>query len=161
MKGALEMTATSDMNGMWFERMRAAEAKAEERSFHELFEQPRDAHESAAVDVDAAEAPSYAAARLLEIATGNADALVDDAREEADRIISQARARAEEQRVELDLARGEILRELEERRAELEAKVDRLVEFESRYRSHLVSYIDGQLETPRGPTFDEVTPAGP
>jgi cell division septum initiation protein DivIVA len=102
---------------------------------------------------DGYETASYAAARLLEIATRNADALVEEAREEADAIVARARvqaeelsARAEEQRVELDRAHSATLHELEERRVVLEAKVNELAEFERQYRNDVIAYLNGQLE---------------
>lgn len=182
------MTAVSEqMRDMWFrsDHVRDGEEAAEGRDFPDMAEEaPRNVQEPNvqepdAVVADAATASSYAAARLLEIAGGNADALVDEARGTADRILSQARARAEEmtrrssaeakareeavnswaeeQRVELDRARGQALRDLEERRAELQAKVNRLVEFEGQYRSQLISDLSCQLETLRGPTIEETT----
>ncbi len=113
---------------------------------------------------DGYETASYAAARLLEIATCNADALVEDAREEAAEIVAQARVqaeelgvRAEEQRVELDRAHSEALHDLEEGRVVLEAKVNQLAEFERQYRDHLISYLNGQLETLHRPAIAEST----
>jgi cell division septum initiation protein DivIVA len=137
------------------------------------------ADRQAAVPVvgDAASAPSYAVARLLEIASSNADALVEAAREEADHLVTQARAhaeqviwssladakaceetmsaRAETQRVELDRLRFETMRELEERRVELDARVSQLVEFESQYRSRLITCLNDQLRVLHGPTIAE------
>jgi cell division septum initiation protein DivIVA len=158
------------------ERLRAAQAEL--ARVPDEFDGPvagplaAEAH-SAPVFEGAETTASYAAARLLEIATRNADALVEDAREEADQMVARARAEAvqmvqvsladaeareasmsaceEEQRVELDRARSEALRELEERRAELVEGVNQLVEFESELRNHLVSYLSGQLETLHGP----------
>jgi cell division septum initiation protein DivIVA len=133
--------------------------------------------QAAPVVEDALRTTSYAAARLLEIATRDAEALVEDAHAEAREVVIQARAqaeqmiqasvaeakargeamsvRAEEQRVELDRARSETLRGLEERRVELDATVNQLAEFESRYRNHLTSYFTGQLETLHRPTIAE------
>lgn len=126
---------------------------------------------------DTVNATSYAAARLLEIATCNADALVEAAREEADHLVTQGRAyaeqvirssladaeaceemmsaRAEAQRVELDQLRDETMRQLEERRAELDAKVNHLVAFEGQYRSRLISCLNDQLRTLHGPAIAE------
>lgn len=150
------------------ERLRAAEAE---------LDRLRGGSDAGAEGQDTAKTASYSAARLLEIATRDADALVADARVEADQVVSQARAqaeqliqdseaeaaareeemsaRAEEQRVELDQARNETMRELEGRRAELDAKVNRLAEFEHEYRDQLISYFNGQLETLHGPTIRE------
>jgi vacuolar-type H+-ATPase subunit H len=131
---------------------------------------------------DAVTTASYAAARVLEIATRNADALVEEARDEAHHMVTQARAQAEkiiqgrladarareeamsvqaeEQRGELDRARREARHELEERRAELDATVNQLVEFESQFRKDLISYFNGQLETLHRPTVAEALAIG-
>jgi RNase P/RNase MRP subunit p30 len=55
-------------------------------------------------------------------------------------------AREEEQRLELERACSEALRDLEARRAEVEERVDQLLEFESQLRTYLTSYFSGQLE---------------
>jgi hypothetical protein len=113
-------------------------------------------------------APSYAVARLLEIATSNANKLVDTARAEADQLQTQAYARAEqileagradaeareasmsareeEQRAGLQRARAEAHRELEARRAEVEERVGQLLEFEGQLRTYLISYFNEQQE---------------
>jgi hypothetical protein len=103
------------------------------------------------------EAP-YAAARLLEIAARNADAIVEDARAEAAAIVADARAqvedlkaRAEEQRLEQERAHRMAVQELDERRTAIEAEVNRLAEFERRHRDHLISYFNEQLEALRRP----------
>ena len=127
-------------------------------------------------------APSYAVARLLEIATSGAEALVATAREEADHMVSQARAqseriieagladaqareasmnaREEEQRVELECARSKALGELQARCAEVEDTMAQLLEFEGQVRTYLSSYFSGNLETlDRSPVVTLMTTA--
>ncbi len=111
---------------------------------------------------------SNAAARLLEIATRNADELVTDAKNEADRIIGEARTKAERldaeskgraDRLEADARRraemldGEtaerrqqMFGELERQRDKLQAEVENLRSFEREYRARLRSYFTQQLE---------------
>ena len=60
---------------------------------------------------------------------------------------------ADEQREELDRVRIEALRELEGRRTELDSQVNQLADFESRIRTHLVSYFSEQLETLAEPSI--------
>jgi vacuolar-type H+-ATPase subunit H len=101
--------------------------------------------------------PSYAVARLLEIATASADSLVEKAREEADQLQTQARARAEQilhasiadaQAREASIsAREEEQRlGLEASRAEVEERVGQLLEFEGQLRTYLISYFNEQKE---------------
>lgn len=111
---------------------------------------------------------SYAAARLLEITTRNADAIVTDARARARQILDAAHAQAEQiiqartaeaeaheqsvkarvdaQHAELRQARDETLRELEARRAVLDQEVRQLTEFKIESRKDLISYFNEQLE---------------
>ena len=119
---------------------------------------------------------SNAAARLLEIATRNADELVEGAKDEADRIVSEARTKAERleseskgkaDRLEADARtrsqmldsetsdrRKQLFGELEREREKLNAEVESLRSFEREYRSRLKSYFQQQLEaldsTPEG-----------
>jgi len=117
---------------------------------------------------DSVKSASRSAARLLEIAVLEADTLVGTARAEADRLVTEAVAEAEqltqasmadvsaraeavcawvdEERAELQRMRGDTLRDLAGRRDELDARINRLVEFESQYREHLTSYLRAQLE---------------
>ena len=110
---------------------------------------------------------SNAAARLLEIATQNADQLVAEAKDEADKIIGEARtkserleadARAKSERLESDArTRAEKLdSETEERRNQMFGQLDRdkdslvreledLRAFEREYRSRLKMYFESQL----------------
>lgn len=111
---------------------------------------------------------SNAAARLLEIATRNADELVESAKNEADRIVGEARTKAERleneakgkaDRLEADARtrsqmldsetadrRKQLFGELERERDKLSAEVENLRSFEREYRSRLKSYFTQQLE---------------
>jgi DivIVA domain-containing protein len=119
---------------------------------------------------------SNAAARLLEIATRNADELVESAKNEADRIVGEARTKAERleseakgksDRLEADARtrsqmldsetadrRKQLFGELERERDKLNGEVENLRAFEREYRSRLKSYFAQQLEalnnTPEG-----------
>jgi DivIVA domain-containing protein len=112
---------------------------------------------------------SSAAARLLEIATRNADELVDGAKDEADKIIGAARTKAERletetktktDRLESDARtraamldsetearRKEIFGNLEKEKDQLNTEIEGLRAFEREYRSRLRSYFTQQLET--------------
>ncbi|MGZ4429234.1 MAG: DivIVA domain-containing protein [Nocardioidaceae bacterium] len=122
---------------------------------------------------------STAAARLLEIATVNADrlvaeakahagALVANAHVDADRLTTAARAEAdqltaaardeasrvtadlaqrkEQQAADLDRQRQAALAEVAEKKATLEAKVERLQRLESENRTHLLDYFTEQID---------------
>lgn len=115
---------------------------------------------------------SNAAARLLEIATRNADELVDEAKNEADEIVGSARTRAERleseakskaDRLEADARtraqmldsetaerRQQMFGELERERDRLSGEVETLRSFEREYRSRLKSYFSQQLEALNG-----------
>jgi cell division septum initiation protein DivIVA len=110
---------------------------------------------------------SSAAARLLEIATRNADELVADAKNQADRIIGEARTKAErlegESKVKADRLesdartrsqmldsetaerRQQLFGDLEKEKEKLNAEVENLRSFEREYRSRLKSYFQQQL----------------
>jgi len=116
---------------------------------------------------------SNAAARLLEIATRNADELVDGAKNDADKIIGEARTKAERleaeskskaDRLESDARtraqmldsetaerRQQMFGELERERDKLNSEVETLRSFEREYRSRLKSYFTQQLEALNGP----------
>lgn len=116
---------------------------------------------------------SNAAARLLEIATRNADELVETAKDEADKIIGEARTKAErlesESKVKADRLesdartraqmldsetaerRQQMFGELERERDKLNSEVETLRAFEREYRSRLKSYFTQQLEALSGP----------
>ena len=111
---------------------------------------------------------SSAAAKLLEIATRNADELVGDAKDEADRIVGAARAKAERLEAEVkaktdrlesdartraamldsetEARRKEIFGNLEKEKEQLNADIEGLRAFEREYRSRLKSYFTQQLE---------------
>jgi DivIVA domain-containing protein len=110
---------------------------------------------------------SSAAARLLEIATRNADELVGEAKDQADKIIGEARTKAERleseskskaDRVESDARtrsqmldsetaerRQQLFGDLEKEKEKLNAEVENLRSFEREYRSRLKSYFQQQL----------------
>ncbi|WP_321573696.1 DivIVA domain-containing protein [Nocardioides sp. Kera G14] len=111
---------------------------------------------------------SNAAARLLEIATRNADELVDGAKDDADKIIGEARTKAERleseskakaDRLESDARqraqmldqetaerRTQLFGDLEKEKEKLDAEVANLRSFEREYRSRLKGYFTQQLE---------------
>ena len=111
---------------------------------------------------------SSAAAKLLEIATRNADELVGEAKDEADRIVGAARAKAERLEAEIktksdrlesdartraamldsetEARRKEIFGNLEKERDQLNTEIEGLRAFEREYRSRLKSYFTQQLE---------------
>ena len=115
---------------------------------------------------------SNAAARLLEIATRNADELVDSAKNEADRIVGEARTKAERldseskgkaDRVEAEARqraqmldtetaerRQQMFGALETERDKLNGEVETLRSFEREYRSRLKTYFSQQLEALEG-----------
>jgi DivIVA domain-containing protein len=121
---------------------------------------------------------SNAAARLLEIATRNADELVEGAKDEADRIVGEARTKAERleseskskadqlerdartrsQMLDSETAerRKQLFGELERDREKLNAEVENLRSFEREYRSRLKSYFSQQLEA-----LDSTADSGP
>jgi DivIVA domain-containing protein len=117
---------------------------------------------------------SSAAAKLLEIATRNADELFGEAKDEADRIVGAARAKAERLEAEIktksdrlesdartraamldsetEARRKEIFGNLEKERDQLNSEIEGLRSFEREYRSRLKSYFSQQLEALDGNT---------
>jgi DivIVA domain-containing protein len=117
---------------------------------------------------------SSAAARLLEIATRNADELVEDAKNQADMIVGEARTKAERidseskgkaDRLEADARRRaemldsetaerrqQMFGELEQERDKLNGEVENLRSFEREYRARLKSYFTQQLEALESPS---------
>ena len=111
---------------------------------------------------------SSAAARLLEIATRNADELVADAKNQADKIVGEARTKAERleaeakvksERMEADARtrsqmldsetaerRQQLFGDLEKEKDKLNSEVETLRNFEREYRSRLKTYFTQQLE---------------
>ena len=112
---------------------------------------------------------SSAAARLLEMATHNADQLVAEAKDEADKIVGAARTKAERleaeskaraERMESDARtrsqmldsetearRRELFGNLDKEKDRLDQDIENLRAFEREYRSRLKSYFTQQLET--------------
>jgi DivIVA domain-containing protein len=110
---------------------------------------------------------STAAARLLEIATNNADQIVTEAKEEADQIIGAARTKSERlesetkaktDRLESDARtrasmldseteskRRELLGNLDREKGQITEEIDKLRAFEREYRSRLKGYFTQQL----------------
>jgi vacuolar-type H+-ATPase subunit H len=129
---------------------------------------------------------SNAAARLLEIATRNADELVEAAKDDADKIIGEARTKAERleseakvkaDRLESDARtraqmldsetaerRQQMFGELEREREKLNGEVETLRAFEREYRSRLKSYFSRRCRArgsrPRSPTTSRRRPSG-
>ncbi len=125
---------------------------------------------------------SSAAARLLEIATRNADELVTEAREQADKIVGEARTTAErtesESKVKADRLesdartrsqmldsetaerRQQLFGDLEKDKEKLTNEVDNLRSFEREYRSRLKTYFQQQLEALDGSGETGVLDAG-
>ena len=117
---------------------------------------------------------SSAAAKLLEIATRNADELVNSAKDEADSIVggaktkaerleaetkvkadrleSDARTRAQMLDSETEARRREHLGTLEKDKEKLNSEIESLRVFEREYRSRLKSYFSQQLEALDGAT---------
>jgi len=148
-----------------------APQKAPEPSPSEQSEPAAAASASSSVETikvaTAAEA-SRAAARLLEIATRNADELVAEAKSDADRIVGDARTEAERleteakgkvDRMESDARtrsqmldaetaerRQQLFGDLEKEKDRLSADVENLRSFEREYRSRLKTYFQQQLE---------------
>jgi DivIVA domain-containing protein len=111
---------------------------------------------------------SSAAARLLEMATHNADQLVAEAKDEADKIVGAARTKAERleaesksrsDRMESDARtrsqmldsetearRKELFGNLDKEKERLDQEIGNLRAFEREYRSRLKSYFTQQLE---------------
>ncbi len=110
---------------------------------------------------------SSAAARLLEIATRNADELVGEAKDQADKVVGEARTKAERlesesktkaERLESDARtrsqmldsetaerRQQLFGDLEKQKEKLNAEVENLRSFEREYRSRLKTYFQQQL----------------
>lgn len=107
------------------------------------------------------EAPSDAAARLLQLAQRTADEAVTEARmqsdkilgearQKADQIVGEARGRADRLEREAQERQRQTLGALEQQRSELERKIDNLRAFEREYRSRLKSYLENQLRQLEG-----------
>jgi DivIVA domain-containing protein len=114
-----------------------------------------------------------AAARLLQLAQKTHDDLVADARVQADKILGEARAkgdqlvgeartRAERIDREAQERQRQTIGSLEQRKDELERKVEELRAFEREYRTRLKSYLESQLRQLEGPDDGDrsAAPAG-
>ncbi|WP_036554052.1 DivIVA domain-containing protein [Nocardioides insulae] len=121
------------------------------------------------IRVETVSQASNAAARLLEIATRNADEVVEGAKNDADKIVGEARTKAERleseaktkaDRLESDARtraqmldsetaerRQQLFGDLEREKDALTTEVDTLRNFEREYRSRLKSYFTQQLES--------------
>ncbi|MGH3489306.1 MAG: DivIVA domain-containing protein [Actinopolymorphaceae bacterium] len=110
---------------------------------------------------------STAAARLLEIATQNADQLVAESKEQANRILSdargrserlenearglasrlesEARAKSEQLERETNEKRNQLFGQLDKEKTRLQREVDELRTYERQYRSRLKAYFESQL----------------
>ena len=126
---------------------------------------------------------SGAAARLLELATRNADQLVEEARGDAERILGEARteatrvesaskekadrteaeARSRSEMLDSETAerRTRLFGDLETERDALSSEVDDLRSFEREYRSRLKAYFHQQLEALDGEPGSGDTPVAP
>jgi DivIVA domain-containing protein len=151
----------------------AATASGQSASAEQQPAQPA-AAVSAPVVSTAAEASS-AAARLLEIATNNAEQLVTEAHSDAERIVGEARSQAErleaDARSRADLLdkqtteqRQHMLGDLQRDKLGITRELEELRAFEREYRSRLKSYFESQLraldgeddadDAPLPPSFD-------
>jgi DivIVA domain-containing protein len=126
---------------------------------------------------------SGAAARLLELATTNADQLVTEAKNQADQILAEARtkserveseARAKAERLEAEARsrsgrldaeteqrRGELFGKLESDKDNLTRELEDLRAFEREYRSRLKAYFEAQLRSLNGEAGGEEIPLTP
>jgi len=86
-------------------------------------------------------------------AQGDADALRADANSTADRLVSEARSRAASIDAEADMRRTQIQMQLEKERETLSERIGQLRDFESQYRSSMVSHLQRQLDSLREAEF--------
>jgi cell division septum initiation protein DivIVA len=107
-----------------------------------------------------------AVARLLEIATHNADELLEEARAEAASILATAKAdadqlravsedQAEQLRVSASAEADRVLAAARAEQAALETEVARLQQLEQDHRDRMRSYLTEQLAQIEGTTQDE------
>jgi DivIVA domain-containing protein len=128
---------------------------------------PQPAAPKETLTVTTAAEASTAAARLLEIATRNADELVDEARQQAGSLLERARADAQRHEsetrdrvermeadartrvqmldAETDERRSQLFGDLDRERERLGGEVENLRAFEREYRARLKSYFEQQL----------------
>jgi hypothetical protein len=133
------------------------------------------------IQVSTSAEASRAAAKLLELATTNADAVEAQARAEAERILTEAKSSADEletesvaaaERVEADARtraqrldaetaerRSQLMSGLDQEKERLNTEVEGLRSFEREYRARLKSYFHQQLESlERGVSADDDDP---
>lgn len=123
------------------------------------------------IEVSAASDASPAVARLLQLATEQADSLVSEARADADRIVgeandhkarleseadananrvtSDAQRRADELDVEVAGRRDELFGTLENERSSLQQRVDALRAFEASFRDRFAAQLQGHIDNLR------------
>src|SRR5829696_9784452 len=89
--------------------------------------------------------------RALVLAQRTADAALAEAREEADRRLAAAEEQARVVRVDAEERAATELRELADRRAELEADVAALANYVREHRARLADELRGQLEWLKAP----------
>ena len=113
--------------------------------------------DSGAEPTGSADSVPTRAARLLELATRNADelvaeaqaeaeALLADARTRADKLTDDAKAKAEQLETETARRREELTGELDRQKATLSTEIERLRTFEREYRTRLREYLTDQLD---------------
>lgn len=109
-----------------------------------------------AASTGSTDSASTRAARLLELATRNADELVAEAQAEAEALLAEARTRADEltdearakaEQLETETARRreELTGELDRQKTSLSTEIERLRTFEREYRTRLRQYLTEQL----------------
>ncbi len=83
-----------------------------------------------------------------------------DARREADKVLGEARIKADQLERETQERHRSVIGNLDSEREKLERKIDELRSFEREYRARLKSYLEGQLRDLEGRT-DGVQPGAP
>ena len=86
-------------------------------------------------------------------AQGEADTMRADASSTADRLISEARTRAASIDAEADMRRTQLSMQLEKERETLSDRIGQLRDFESQYRSSMVSHLQRHLDSLREAEF--------
>lgn len=83
--------------------------------------------------------------RMLAMAQKTAEDTVSDAKRDADRLLADARAKADQLERETQERHRNALGNLDGERERLERKIEELRSFEREYRARLKSYLEGQL----------------
>ncbi|MFF0988634.1 DivIVA domain-containing protein [Kocuria nitroreducens] len=104
------------------------------------------AAETAPAGTEPVSGAAQSAAGVLAMAQKLHDEYVAEGTAERDRIIGEARDRAEELVTDAQRTREETLTALQEEQAELQARVSGLRDFEQDYRTSLKAYIQDQLQ---------------